>query len=262
MRREKRVRCVVPTVLAVMAASRLFLLGVTGAPIAAESVRVSMYVGEGTDSAALIGCLKTFGFQVREVSLAELDGLKPGDCDVLYLPGGWYAFDSAAKDAIIAFVTAGGGCVGTCAGAYQVAGYIPVIPGRVLRTDMRGRLALEPRQGDHPVLRGVVQPCTRHAGRAWEPIAVTHFGGPFMLPDDKGTIVAAYDVEGEIGAILAADVGTGRAVALASHPEFGVPELHPDDPARVAEKPLPQGDASLILRNAVLWAARRDVPER
>lgn len=260
MRSRHSLRGIFTTVLALVVASESAHLWHARAAESAESVRVAMYVGEGTDSAALVSRLKAFGFQVREATLANLDGLKPGDCDVLYLPGGWYFFEPRTRDAIRAFVHAGGGCVGSCAGASNIAGHIPIIPGRVLRNDMRGRLFLEPRQGNHPVLRGVVRPCTRHSARAWEPIAVTHFGGPFMLPEDKSTIVAAYDVEGEIGAILAAEVGKGRAVAVASHPEFGLAALHPDDPARPEKTPLPQGDASLIVRNAVLWASRREVP--
>jgi hypothetical protein len=227
---------------------------------AAKEVRVGMYVGEGTDPAPLVKALRQFGFPVRELKLEDINALSCETCDVLYLPGGWYFFEQPAKDAMIAFVKGGGGCVGTCAGAYNVAGHIPIIPGRVLRENIRGRIYIEPQQGEHPILKGAVQPCTRHSGRKWEPVAMTHLGGPMLLPEDKKTIVAAYDFEGEIGNILAAEIGSGRAVALASHPELRMAALPADDPARPETKPLPQGDASLILRNAVLWAAKKEVP--
>lgn len=223
------------------------------------TIEVAMFSGEGTNPSPLTRCLRGFGLEVREVGLPELGALRPGT-DVLYLPGGWYFFKQDKKDAIIAFVRAGGGCVGTCAGSYNVAGHIPVIPGRVLRCNMRGRLYLEPQQGEHPILRGVVRPCTRHKDRKWEPIAVTHLGGPLMLPDDKGAIVASYDLEGGIGAILAAEIGAGRAAALASHPEHPLAELPPGDTVRNDPAPLPQGDATLLVRNAVFWAAGKEVP--
>jgi hypothetical protein len=219
-----------------------------------------MFAGEGANPARLTACLRRFGMEVREVGIPGLDALHPGE-DVLYLPGGWYSFGPEEKEAIVAFVKAGGGCVGSCAGAYNVAGKIPVIPGRVLRNNMRGRLYVEPQRGDHPILRGVVRPCTRHKDRQWEPIAMTHLGGPFMLPDDPGTIVASYDVEGRIGAILAAGIGAGRAVALASHPEHPLADLPASDTKRNDPASLPQGDATLLVRNAVLWAAGVAVPE-
>lgn len=225
-----------------------------------DSVRVGMYAGGGTNPARLTRCLRGFGFAVRALSTEVIAALTCGDCDVLYLPGGWYFFPDSAKAAIISFVRRGGGCVGTCAGAYNVAGFIPVIPGRVLRGNFRGRLYLEPQRGEHPILRGVVQPCTRHKQRQWEPIAVTHIGGPFMLPEDRRAIVASFDIEGELGALLAASVGKGRAVALASHPEMPLAQVPARDPVRQSRAPLPQGDVTLLIRNAVLWAARRPVP--
>jgi glutamine amidotransferase-like uncharacterized protein len=223
-------------------------------------IRIGMYVGPGTDPEPLVKALRGWGFHVSPLQEADLKDLNHDALDVLYLPGGWYRFDKETNDAIVNFVKEGGGCVGTCAGAYLVAGYIPVIPGRVLRAEMRGRLYLEPQAGDHPILRGAVQRCVRHSGRKWEPIAMTHLGGPMILPEDRSTIVASYDFEGELGAIVAASVGRGRAVALASHPELRLADLPADDPVRADQKPLPQGDARLILLNAVLWAAKREVP--
>jgi len=120
IRSRNPVRGIFTAVLALVVISGSAHLRGAGAVEPAESVCVAMYVGEGTDSAALISRLKTFGFPVREATVADLDSLKPGDCDVLYLPGGWYVFESRTKDAIRAFVNGGGGSVGTCAGAYNV----------------------------------------------------------------------------------------------------------------------------------------------
>ena len=228
---------------------------------AARTVRVAMYSGEGTDPDPLVRALVGWGFQVRKIGPDDLRGLRRDAFDVLYFPGGWYRLEDDVNAAVLRYVQEGGGCVGTCAGAYVVAGHIPIIPGRVLRSNMRGRLYLEPQQGDHPILRGAVQPCRRHSGRKWEPIAVTHLGGPLILPDDKSAIIASYDFEGEVGAIVAARIGKGRAVALASHPELRLAALPGDDPVRKGPETLLQGDEMLIVRNAVLWAAGVEVPQ-
>ena len=109
IRSRNPVRGIFTAVLALVVISGSAHLRLARAVEPAESVCVAMYVGEGTDSAALISRLKTFGFPVREATVADLDSLKPGDCDVLYLPGGWYVFESRTKDAIRAFVNGGGG---------------------------------------------------------------------------------------------------------------------------------------------------------
>jgi len=223
-------------------------------------VRIAMYAGKGANPPRLSRLLRRFGFSVSPVQNADLPGLRDQGYDLLYLPGGWYRFQPPEIRALRAFVRQGGGCVGTCAGAYNVAGFIPLIPGQVLRPSLRGRFYMEPQQGAHPILRGVVHRCTRHKHRRWEPIAVTLLGGPFILPKDPATIIASYDAEGTIGALVAAEVGRGRAVAMAPHPEHPLAAL-PRSDNRHERKPLPQGDTRLIIRNAVLWAARRRVPK-
>jgi len=224
------------------------------------TINVAMYSGTGTNPRKLTEFLRGCGCHVFPVEKTDILRLSHDECEVLYLPGGWYRFTDEVNGAIRRFVRRGGGCVGSCAGAYLVGGYIPLIAGRVLRANIRGRLYLEPQQGNHPILRGVVRRCTRHKDRRWEPVAVTHLGGPMILPDDPRTIVASYDFEGCIGAIVAAPLGRGRAVAIASHPELKLAGLPACDTARRPGRPLCQGDAALIVRNAVLWAAKRHVP--
>ncbi len=222
---------------------------------------VLIHHGAGTISEPLEVCLRRFGFEVGYVTAKHMSQLDELDAQVLYLPGGWYTFDQATRTAIRAFVDRGGGCVGTCAGAYNVAGDLALIPGRVLRPNIRGRLCIEPQQGDHPLLRGVVKRCTRHCDRQWEPIAMTYLGGPFILPKDSSAIVASYDVEGEIGALVAAAMGEGRAVAICGHPELPLAKLPDADPIVLQGRDNVlafQGDASRIISNAVLWAAGQE----
>lgn len=195
------------------------------------------------------------GFDVQLIQRPDLLKLPGSDTRLVFFPGGWYSLKDDQKRAVIDFVHSGGGCVGVCAGAFQVAGYIPVIPGRVLRSGFRGRLYLEPVRGDHPVLRDVVRPCTRHAKRRWEAVPVTHMGGPFMFPEDRSTVLATYDAEGELAALLAAEIGQGRAVAIASHPEWREAPLPPEDGCTS----LPHGDPRLILANALRWAMQLEL---
>ena len=54
--------------------------------------------------------------------------------------------------------------------------------------------------------------------------------------------MATYDEKGEFAAILAAEVGSGRAVAICSHAEINVLDRGVDV------------DNSLVLKNAILWA--------
>jgi len=222
--------------------------------------RIAMFGSGKANFAPLAQLLERHGFPITVFDVAKLEADAEWAADVLYLPGGWYRFEDSLNRRIVDYVRQGGGCVGTCAGSYLVAGYIPIIPGRVLRANIRGRVYLEPQQGDHPILDGVVHRCTRHNERKWEQIAVTHLGGPLIFPEDRSNIIASYDTEGEIGAIVAADIGKGRAVALASHPELPLADLPAADTARQHDKARDmQGDESRIVLNAVLWAARQTV---
>jgi glutamine amidotransferase-like uncharacterized protein len=226
-------------------------------------ISIGLYEGEGANPDRLETCLNVFGFAVRRVHINDFGNLPCLGIEVLYLPGGWYRFDDHCNEQIVEWVRGGGGIVGTCAGSYLVGAQIGLFPSRVLRCNFRGRLYLEPRQGSHPILRDVVRPCTRHNGRPHgEQIAVTHLGGPLILPEDKNAIVASYDFEGEVGAIVATAVEQGKAVAIASHPELELAAL-PDADCEPLKRMhtidlLPQGDARLLIRNAVLWAARQD----
>jgi len=217
-------------------------------------LRVAFFSSKFCNPEFLDTALSDAGFAVTPCDLEALAALDRRDFDVLYLPGGWYTFAPPLVERIRAFVTAGGGCVGSCCGAYVIIDNLKLIGGRTRRVSFRGRLSIEPQQGEHPILRDIAMPCTRHPDRTWEPVAMTHLGGPLMYPDDPTTILASYDFEGEIGALLATGLGKGRVVAIASHPEMPLCPLPPGDPANAGSGKLPQGDAHQIIAQAVRWA--------
>jgi hypothetical protein len=220
-----------------------------------KPIQVGMFHGPGANPDILSRLLDAAGFAVRPVSVDDLTTLTTQAINVLYLPGGWYRFNEAHTQAIQAFALAGGGVVGTCAGAYVVIENLGLIPGRVLRCNMRGRLYLEPRQGDHPILQHIARRCTRHNDRTWEQLAVAHMGGPIMLLENPSHMLASYDFQGELGALATAPYGQGRAVAIASHPECSLGGFSPHDPVRSA--PEPTDPVVDIVSNAVTWASGR-----
>lgn len=223
------------------------------------SVRVGMYHGPGANHQAMFHYLGVWGFERKLIRKDQLLTLDQQEIDVLFLSGGWYRFTEEIYAALRAFVEAGGGVVGSCAGSYLVAGDSGLIPGRVLNNNIRGRVYMEPQQGMHPILRHVVHPCKRHNKRQWERIAMTQHGGPMILLDDRSHTVLSYDTEGEIASLVAADRGKGRAVAIAPHPEYPLAALPEADSTRANDRPYDlQGQEWQIVRNAVLWAAHRD----
>jgi len=223
------------------------------------SVKVGMYHGSGANHQAMFYYLGKWGFDVQLVGKDQLTNLPAAGIDVLFLSGGWYRFDETIYAALRAFVDEGGGVVSSCAGAYLVAGDSGIIPGRVHNNNIRGRVYMEPQQGEHPILKHVVRPCTRHNKRKFESIAMTHHGGPMIFPQDRSHIILSFDIEGEVGSLVAADRGKGRAVAIAPHPEYPLAALPEADVKRLNDRPYDQqGQEWQIIRNAVLWAARRE----
>src|ERR1041385_6627904 len=109
-----------------------------------SSISVAVYSGRGANYHAPARKLREAGFRVTSIRQDDLTLDRLRQFHVLFLSGGWYFFDKNISQAIVAFVKGGGGCVGSCAGSYLVAGGIPIIPGRVLRSNMRGRLYIEP----------------------------------------------------------------------------------------------------------------------
>jgi hypothetical protein len=95
------------------------------------AVRVALYVGAGTAPTSAGNLTAVFGVMVARGALAsfsrlaaaDVPGLSRASADVFVVPGGtgsaeFKALGAAGAAAVRAFVTAGGGYYGTCAGAF------------------------------------------------------------------------------------------------------------------------------------------------
>lgn len=232
--------------------------------------RVGVYLhNSGASIERYVRCLKEWQLDFRSVWRDDLPRLGELGIDVLLIHGGWYGIDRqpgqdqhtfestpeqrAHGDAIRKFVREGGGAVGICAGAYNVV-WLGLIEAEISRADGIGMHSLEVTDGEHPLLRGVAERAEGRTDRAWKPIPTIRWNGPIFMDCDPRHRVAAYDWEQRLGAVLAADYGAGRAVAISGHPEMVEEDLTMEGGIATA----PRMPCSLILRNALYWAAGRD----
>lgn len=214
---------------------------------------------------AVIRCLDAWSIPFFSVSNDQFAAGVPGEASVLLMPGGWYAFRPEIRVAIRSFVEVGGGCIGICAGAYNLCGRSRMLHEKhdslgLIEADtsfvrLTGKAGIEVRDGRHPILNHVKKACKRHGERKWEPIEIIYWNGPFMLPKYPRHLVASFDWEGRLGAILAAPFGKGRAVAFGPHPEMSEEQWPPS-----TDKPL--WPCAGLLFNALYWSAGRRIPKR
>ncbi len=217
-----------------------------------------------------IRCLTFWGMRFSPVWRDELESLPASGIDVLLLPGGWYgigrvpgqdqyvvsatAADKRQGAAVRRFVRNGGGLVGVCAGAFNVV-WLGLIDADISRTSGAGIHSLEMVQASHPLLKGVARRAVGRKDRRWQAVPVMRISGPVFFPKDSQTLIASYDWEQRLGAVLAADADRGRAVAVSPHPE------RTEHDSGLCEVPLaPLMPVAVLLRNALLWAAHREVP--
>jgi hypothetical protein len=90
-------------------------------------------------------------------------------------------------------------------------------------------------------------------------------GWPMLPPaEPRAWVIAAYDIDKELAAIVAAEYGKGRVVAFSPHPEgcIGKPgEFRDRDRLPIAYDPFEMNTAPM-LANAIDWTARRPVPAK
>jgi len=187
---------------------------------------VGVYVRQNqTMTRDIFPVLEHYGYRFRGLDPDDLRGLEPGSVDVLLFPGGWYLFvneEALQKHADIAarirsFVEAGGGYVGVCCGAINAC-YLGLLNADLVKMLGIGPTPIEPVDGKHPVLKGVVKK-SKVKWRQWERIDMLRYNGWPMLLRDGAHMIAAYDLDKKVAAIAAARYGCGRVVAFSPHPE-------------------------------------------
>ena len=232
-------------------------------------LKIGLYVNDpAANLLKFVRAFRNWGLAFQSIWRDELTQLRPGDVDVLLLHGGWYGIDRdpaqeqhvikdspahrTRAEAVRRFVRTGGGVVGVCCGAYNVV-WLRMIPAEISRTMGVGMHELEVVNAKHPLLRGVIERTHGHKDRTWKRLPAVRLNGPMFFPKDRSHLVLSYDWEQRLGAVLAADYGQGRAVAISPHPECTENEredILTEPPMRVVA----------LLRNALYWSARRSVP--
>jgi hypothetical protein len=211
----------------------------------------------------LFPVLTHFAIPFRTLTRDDLAGLKPGDFDVLLLPGGWYFFKDDVNDRIRAFVRSGGGYIGICCGQINAC-KLGLIRAEMYSMYGMGPCHITPVRAAHPLLRGVAK--RRADGKGWERIDMLRYNGwPMVIPSgSRAVMVAAYDMDHKLAAIAAGACGRGRVVAFSPHPEgcIGKPgEFRDRDKLPIAYDPF-QMNTAPMLYNAVYWASHRRIPAR
>jgi len=225
------------------------------------------YVGvysrcEGANAGPLFPLLYSWGYRFRTIDTDELLQLKPGDIDVLLLSGGWYFFEGSRKKAgkhLCDLVHQGMGAVGICCGQINLC-KLGLVPADMTSMSGVGPTDLEPVDGKHPVLRGVAKKSSK-SWRTWDNFKILRYNGWLMHPKDGAHMIAAYDLDKKVGAIVSSEPGKGRCVAISPHPEGR--QCAPGEFADRDEHALVyDGNAmgtARIIDNALLWCARHRV---
>jgi hypothetical protein len=233
-----------------------------------RKLKVGLYLDDpGANVLKFVRALRQWRMSFVSIWREELSQLRPGDVDVLLLHGGWYGIDrvpgqnqgdrkrlpehQAMATAARRFVSEGGGVVGVCCGAFNVV-WLGLIEADISRSYGVGLHSLEVVDGRHPIVRGVIERAKGRKDRRWLPLNVVRVSGPIFFPKHPRQMVLSYDWEHRLGAVLAADYGKGRAVAISPHPEMTEHETDTE----LRHEPLMK--VAGILKNALYWSARRN----
>jgi len=230
---------------------------------AAAPIRVAVYADDGSPTAAAffdqtVGIDKAH-FTVTHVTAADIRNGVLKNYDVVIQGGGGSiaqakSLEPAGRDAIREFVRGGGGYLGVCAGAYLAASdkdyQLGILNARVIDREHwargRGDVVLD------------FTPTGQQELKFSQPKAtVLYHQGPLLAPDGKSdlpayTPVAIFETEvAQKGAphgvmqgttaMASSTFGKGRVFVISPHPE---------------QTPGLDG----LVRQAVAWAADRDVP--
>lgn len=219
----------------------------------AGRLKIGMYIEKNVGATILniTKCLRNWDMTFVSLRRDELAKLKTGDVDVVILHGGWYDFPEKdpARKALMSYVRSGGGCIGICCGAINICRLGLIQTKAWHRYTLTGWMKMPIQTPKHPIAKGV---CNK--GEGYMGVPIVYFNGPQMTPSKSSTVmIGSYDAEGRVGAVLADDYGKGRVVAFGPHPE-----KEQIDELATHNEPLQR--CSLLLHNALYWAARRNVP--
>ena len=191
----------------------------------------------------------------------DRDGLatvKPADLDVLLFPGGRYRFLGPLIDNVRAFVKSGGGYVGICCGLYNAI-WLGLLDAEPLDVRGLGPHQLEIRDGTHPIMAGVAKKDEAQPWRDYEQITMIRLNGPFLKVGKDVHIIASYDINGSLGAIVASEYGGGRVVGFSPHPEgvdFDEVRFKDRDDQILIYDGIQMGTVKL-LENALIFAGKK-----
>lgn len=235
-----------------------------GAPVlnqigAHKALRVAVYEGPGSPGGEHHQPIKDAlskdpNLDVTVVSPEDIQGGKLTGFDVLVQPGGsggaqGRALGPVGRDAIRAFVKAGGGYVGICGGSYLASDSYDWSLG-IINTMVVDRAHWN--RGHGPVKIALTSGGKSLLGAAFDTLPIIYWQGPLMAPKNDPNLppyteLATFQTEivkngaspgVMLGttAIASAPYGEGRVVVFSPHPEKTV------------------GEASLI-HHAIVWAA-------
>jgi len=227
---------------------------------------------DGIEAASL--CFTSAGLTVRPVLAREInDGSFARKVRALYMPGGWAAHyvrditDEGARH-LEAFVAAGGGYIGICAGSYYAAREISW-NGRRWPYDLdlfpgvpEGPIARIASWPGYAMARVALLPGHPVTGSAAETRTLFYYGGPVLGPREGAdvTIVGQLADSGE-PVIVALEKGKGRVFLSALHLEFDLRSTRDGTDWPEKEKGFddPESDWDLLQR-AAFWVLDRKPP--
>lgn len=237
-------------------------------------VRIGVYSGEGAYFRSIRASLKMFQWMGTEAARITPQGIIAGkldDFDILYMTGGWavpYNRDLRGEGIhkIRAFIEAGGGYIGVCAGAFFAADYIfwegkryeylmDLLPGYA-----KGPIKeIVPWPGFKMCRINLSQ--TPHPITKDEPGSLTslYYGGPWfeVPPGFKADVLAYYDINNR-PVMLAYEYGRGRVFLTGVHTEYEEGDDR-DDVRWNNDMHDPESEWPLML-NVVRWLVRREKP--
>lgn len=215
-----------------------------------KAARVALYVGPHCGMwRGVAGCLREQGIPYDKLTDKDIEAGKLSGYPVGVFPGGGGVklSDRGLKN-LKGFIRSGGGFVGICASA-AFAQRQKILD--LSRISVRGighyYICL---REDHPVTQGYVLHRKAPKGsKTLDRVRIRRINGEFLVPGKGVKMIASYDSQATLGAIVAGRYGDGEVVLFSPHPELKV-----DDPPGWEWKNW-QEPAKLLV-NAVTFASK------